>query len=129
MAYFDPLGFSVLTQKERTTVERIIKQTLKDMNDDLQNVNNECGSQTNRAQSSSSSTFESSENIPSKIKSAFSSFLNSVSTNATKKNSTYTTTNNTTSIADEFLLYKSLAMKEVQKMIETESNSAANEFW
>ncbi len=119
----------MLNQKERTTVERKIKQLVKDLNDDLQDVNNNRISQTNTTQTSSSSTLESSQNNQSTKKSTFALFLNSVSTSTTRTRSMCATTNNTSSIPDEFLLYKSLAIKEVQKIVETDSNPDASGFW
>lgn len=130
LAYFDPLGFSVLSPKERTTVERNIKQLLKDIDDGLQNINSNHSNQTNTTQTSSPVVLESSQDNPSTIKSTFSSFLHSVSSSATKKRSTNTTTtNHSNSITDEVLLYKSLASKEVQKIVETGSNPDASGFW
>jgi hypothetical protein len=57
----DPSGFSVLSPKERTTVEREIKQLLKGLDDDLSNIENNRNSQANVTQTSSlsSSTIES----------------------------------------------------------------------
>jgi len=129
LAYFDPLGYSVLNQKERTTVERKIKQLLKDHNNDLENVVNNRNSQMNSIQTPSSSSVVTSEDNQSTNKSTFASFISSVSTSTTRKHTTYTSANKTNSIADEFLLYKSLGSKEVETIIQTDSNSDASLFW
>lgn len=130
MAYFDPLGFSVLSQKERTTVERNIKQFLKDMNDDLDNDGNKNSAHANLVQGTSSSAIsQSKQTTPSKVKSRVSSFLQSVSTSTTKESSSNSTTNKTNSIVDEFLLYKTLATKQVQNIVEQDLNSDASDFW
>ena len=129
LAYFDPLGFAVLTAKERTTVERDIKQLLKDVNDNPSNVHMNRTTQSNTTQASTLPSMESPKNNPSTKKSTFSLFLNSVSTNKVKRHTVTTDDNKTNSIADEFLLYKSLALKEVKRIDEDDSNPDASAFW
>ncbi|CAF2972075.1 unnamed protein product, partial [Rotaria sp. Silwood2] len=125
LAYFDPLGFSMLNQKERTSVERDIKKLVKDYNDDLNNVNINHDNQPNLTQTSSSP----SQNNSSKSKSILSSFLSSVSTDASVKRQVHPNSNNNNSIADELFLYKSLATKEVKKIVDNNLNPDASEFW
>lgn len=130
MAYFDPLGYSVLTPKERTTTEREIKALLKDVDTDTNNVTNDFDMShiTTQTTSSSSSSLPS-QNNQQQNKSIFTSFLNSVSINKTSKPSIQLNSHNTSSIADELMLYKSLASKEFQKIIDSGSNPDASKFW
>ena len=118
-----------MSQKERTTVERNIKQLLKATVDDLQNNNSGSINQTNEIRTSSSLTLDSPQDEPLANKSPISSFLNSISASTTKKRSMCAATNHTNSVAEEFLLYKSLALKEVQRMIKNDSNHDASDFW
>ena len=113
LAYFDPFGFPVLDQKERTKVERNVKRLLKDVSSDLSDTNTNGHSQCNQAQARSSS----SPNNQSITKSLLTSFPNSVSTDATLKYRVSSNPKNSNSIGDELLLYKSLATKEVQKLL------------
>lgn len=129
MAYFDPVGYYSLNQKERITVERKIKQLLKDRNDDVENINNNRNSQNNSIQTSCSSSLELSQVSRSTSKSTFASFISSISTSTTRRYSTCNFTNRKSSIADEFLLYKTLANKEVETIIETKSDPDASQFW
>ena len=121
----------MLNQRERTTVERRIKQLWKDVINDSDISSSNHFNQSNSSSIEFSSTTlsslsSSSLNNTSTKKSTFSSFLNSVSINKDPVNST---SSNSNSIADELHVYKSLAMKEVQRIIDTESNPDASLFW
>jgi hypothetical protein len=123
------VGFSVLNPKERTTVERNIKQLLTDINDDFNAVIHNCDIQSSSSQIASSSSSSSTQNNQLRNKSIFSSFLESVSTDTTTARAAHTTSNSSPSVADELVLYKSLAMKEVQKIAAEESNPDPSGFW
>ena len=97
---------------------------------DLDNDGNKNSAHANLVQGTSSSAIsQSKQTNPSKVKSRVSSFLQSVSTSTTKESSSNSTTNKTNSIVDEFLLYKTLATKQVQNIVEQDLNSDASDFW
>ena len=77
----------------------------------------------------SSLSLKSAEAKQSTKKSAFAAFLDSTSTNSTNKRLTYVTSKNASSIVDEFVLYKSVANKEVEKVVREELNPDASAFW
>ena len=79
----------------------------------------------------SSLSSKSAEAKQSTKKSAFAAFLDSTSTDSTNKRLTYmyVTSKNASSIADEFVLYKSVANKEVEKVVREELNPDASAFW
>lgn len=91
-------------------------------------------SQLNQSSTESLGSLSSSRAISSSLqshksrqkKSSLSSFLNSVSD---KNNALATTQTHSKSISDELVLYRSLAMKEVQQTIDTESNPDVSRFW
>lgn len=123
------MGFSVLTTKERTTVERDIKQLLRDANDNRWNIHTNRTSQTNASQSTTFSSMESLKDKSSAKKSSFSLFLDSVSPNTTKNHSVPTANDQVNPITDELLLYKSLALKEVKQAEQADLNPNASAFW
>ena len=129
LAYFDPVGFSVLTSKERTTVEKDIKELLQDADVNPRNVHMNRTSQTNTTQVSTLPSTKSSKYNPFTKKSSFALFLDSVTTTKTKRNTVTTDTNQTNSSSDEFVLYKSLALKEVKRISEANLNPDASAFW
>lgn len=119
------MGYSVLNNKEKTTIERDIKQILKDVNNDLSSSNSNRDSQVNGTQSSLSSSTHNKSNS----NSMFNSFLSSVAVNSISKRTVPQNSDNTNAIADEFLLYKSLATKEVSKITEQDLNPDPPAFW
>ena len=102
-----------------------MKQLLKDDSSDSSDTNTNCDNQCNQAQALSSS----SPNNQSITKSPLTSFRNSVSTDTTLKYRVPSNPKNSNSIADELLLYKSLATKEVQKIINNDSNTDPPGLW
>ena len=126
------MGFYVLDLKERTSVEKKIKQIWKSMENQPDHLQGDQADNLNRSSaensaSSSSRSISSASSIQSrKRKSVLSSFLHSVSD---KQNASTTPTTHSKSIGDEVVLYRSMALKEVQRTIDTDSNPDVSQFW
>ncbi|CAF4089715.1 unnamed protein product [Rotaria sordida] len=99
------------------------------LDDDFNAIIHDRDIESNSTQASFSLSSSSSQNNRLPKKSIFSSFLDSVATNTTTRHVVNTSSNNSYSIADEFLIYKSLATKEVQKIVREELNPDPIKFW
>jgi hypothetical protein len=109
-------------------VERDIKQLLKNIIDhSITNNVHDNQSYSNQTTMASSLPSSSSQNKRSTVKSALASFLDSVSTKTTNKYSIRSNSSNT--IGDKLLLYKSLAMKEAERIINAGLNPNPLDFW
>jgi hypothetical protein len=121
------LGYSVLTVKERTTIERDLKQIMKEIKESSADASDP-EDQIDFSQGSSLASAETDGMNKPRRSSMFVSFINSVSTGKTSSR-TSSTTKNASSFADELNLYKSLAIKETQRVIESGSNPDVIKFW